>query len=131
MLRMLTAAALALTIVACSDDDPEPAPSDYYLQLTFAPAAVTVAKGGNATVNLFVTRGGLYPGTVTLAVEGLPANVTGTFVPATLPAGVSNSILTISAGAQAAAGSCAFTIRASGPDVDDAVTPAISCVVTP
>jgi len=131
MLRQLTAAALALTIVGCSDNNPEPAPSDYYLDLTFAPAAVTVARGESATINLFVTRGGLYPGTITLTVEGLPANVTGTFVPATLPSGVSNSILTISAGAQPAVGSCAFTIRASGPDVDDAVTPAISCVVTP
>ena len=131
MLRLLATAALVLMIGGCSDDDTtEPPPPEYYLTITFSPAAVVVPQGGTAALNLRITRGDLYPGTITLTVEGLPANVTGTFVPATLPTG-DESVLTIAASPQAALGSCAFTVRASGPGVDPDVTPAISCMVTP
>jgi hypothetical protein len=131
MIRLFTAAALVLMAGGCSDDNPPlTPPSDYYLGITFSPPGVVVARGGTATVNVVITRGAFYPGAVTLTVEGLPANVTGSFVPTTLASGGSNSVLTISASAEAAVGSCAFTIRATGPDVDPVVTPTISCAVT-
>jgi len=133
MFRPIPAFALAALALAGCSDNPEATPPDsnYYLVITVTPPGTTVPQGGSATINVVITRGGLYPGTVTLSAEGLPVNVNGLFQPSTLNSPATQSVLTVSANAQAALGSFTFVIRARGADVDDVVTQPISVVVTP
>ena len=132
MLNLRYAAmALAMAATACNDNPPVEVPDDDpYLEISIVPGAGTFPVGGSFNFALVVTRGAAYNGTITLTVEGLPQNVTGTFVPATMPSPVIESALTISANAQATPGPCPFTVRASGPGVDPVVTQLVSCVVT-
>jgi hypothetical protein len=73
--------------------------------------------GGTGVATLTITRGGSFTGTVSLSVSGLPAGVTGTFVPASLDASTSASILTLTAATTAVAGTATLTISASGTGV--------------
>ena len=126
-MRLLTFALLALLVTGCDDDPPSGGPSDYYLVITVTPAAVVIPRGGSDVLQIVVTRGAFYPGAITLTAEGLPAGVVATFNPPILN-GTDQSTLTLTAPAQATPGPCPFIIRASGPDVEDDVTPSISCV---
>lgn len=130
--RNFTRGLVALALAGCSDN-PEVTPPDsnYYLQLTITPPGLTVPQNGAATINVIVTRGNLYPGTVILSAEGLPINVVGTFQPAALAGNVTQSTLTVAPNLQATLGTFTFVIRARGADVDDVVTQPISVVVTP
>ena len=130
-MRLLTFALLTTLVAGCNDNPPLNPPSDWFLNITFSPAAVTIPLGGTATINVVVTRGGQYGGTITLTAEGLPATVIPTFDPAILTGSNDRGTLTLTAGPGTVVGNCSFIIRASGADVEDDVTPTISCAVTP
>ena len=124
------AAVVALSLGGCDDNPPLNPPSDFFISITYSPPAITFPVGGSAVINVVVTRGANYGGTITLAAEGLPATILPTFDPPILTGSTDRGTLTLTAGPGTVAGTCPFVIRASGPDVDDAVTPTISCAVT-
>jgi hypothetical protein len=129
-MRFLTFAVLATLVAGCDDEPTNPPDDGFFLRITYSPAAVNIPLHNSETMQLVVTRGGLYPGSITLTAEGLPATVIATFNPAILTGTTDRSTLTLTSGQGNTAGPCPFTIRATGPEVDDAVTPTISCVVT-
>lgn len=96
--------------------------------LTATPAAATVTAGQSATASIGIARTGGFAGEVTLALEGAPAGMTGTF--GTNPVGgtVFASILTLSTTAAVAPGTYNLTVRGTGTSVT-AQTTAISVTV--
>jgi len=104
-------------------------PATPAITLSLSGGSSSVAQGGSSTVTVTVGRSGGFAGPVTLALEGAPANVSGTFAPATLAAGQTSSTLTLSAAAAAAAGQSSLTIRASGQGVT-ALTASLALTVT-
>ena len=130
-MRLLTFTLLATLVAGCNDNPPlNPPQDDYFLRITYSPAAVVIPLGNSVNVSVVVTRGGLYPGAITLTAEGLPNAIIPTFNPVILTGSTDRSTLTLTSGPGAVAGPCPFTIRATGADVDDEVTPTISCAVT-
>lgn len=83
-------------------------------------ADITVQQGMSGTRTVDITRSGGFSGDVTIAVEGLPANVTATPDPATT--GGASSTITIDVDATAATGTTTLTVRGSGSGVSDATT---------
>ncbi len=75
--------------------------------LTSSASAVTLTPGGNASDTITVADVGGFSGNVTLAIAGLPAGVTAAF--ATNPTS-SSSLLTLTAGNTAAAGTANLTV---------------------
>jgi len=92
---------LTLTVTAAA--------ADY--QLSLAPAAFSVAPGGNAPTTVTITRTN-FTGAVTLSLGNAPAGVTGAFNPAA-PTGTS-STLTVTVGAAVAAGVYNLTVNGTG-----------------
>jgi hypothetical protein len=130
-MRLLTFALLATLVAACDDEPTNPPPDDgYYINLTYSPPAVNIPLGGNEVINIQVTRGGLYPGAITLTTSTLPTGLIPTFNPPILSGTADRATLTLTAGPGTVAGTCPFTITASGQGVDTKVTPTISCAVT-
>jgi hypothetical protein len=86
-------------------------------QLSASPTSVTVSKSASGTSALTLSLSGGFNSAVALSAGGLPAGVTAAFSPVTIPAGSAASTLTLNAGAQAAAGSTAVTVTASGGGV--------------
>jgi uncharacterized membrane protein len=82
-------------------------PPSFDLSLTPSTLNITQGAGGNSTVN--ITRGGGFAGGVTLALEGAPAGITGTFTPN--PASANSSALAIAVANTVAAGNYALTVR--------------------
>ena len=130
--------ALALLAVAgCGDDkdngggptDPPTGGSGSF-NFTLSPTSKTLLPGENGTIALTVTRSGGFSGAVALSLEGAPAGVTGTFSPATIPAGATSSTLTLSAAADAAPGSYNLTVRAKADGVSDK-TATLSLTISP
>ena len=97
-----------------SDSTGPPVPA---FQLSASPASVTVSRGASGTSALSLSVSGGFNAAVALSASGLPAGVTAGFSPATIPAGSTASTLTLNASTQAAAGSTAVTITASGGGV--------------
>jgi hypothetical protein len=106
-----------------------PPPQPGTLALTIPSPALSVTTGGSGTVSLAIARGGSFSGSVTLSVGGLPAGLTSSFSPATLDATQTTSVLTVTAGTTAAAGTATLTISASGTGVTTQ-TATVQLVVT-
>jgi uncharacterized membrane protein len=101
-----------------------PTPS---LTIASAVGTATVAQGqSSAGIALTITRGGGLTGNATLALEGAPAGVTGTFTPN--PATATTSQLVLNVGATTAAGTYPLTVR--GTVGTTSGTAAISLTVT-
>lgn len=128
-MRLLAFILLATLATACDDPANPGGGGEYYLNITYSPAAVTLPVGGSVTLNIVVTRGGLYPGTITLTTSALPNGVIPTFNPPVL-SNTDRGTLTLTAGNGTVAGPCPFTITASGQDVESKTTPTIGCVIT-
>jgi len=94
-------------------------PANPSIGLVAGASTVSIPQGQTGTVALTLDRQGGFAGTVTLAAEGLPANVTPTFSPANFGAGVTSSTLTFSVGSAAVAGVTNVTVRATGTGVTD------------
>lgn len=130
-MRLLAFALMAPLVAGCNDNPPlNPPEDDYFLRITYSPAAVTIPLHNAVNISVVVTRGGLYPGSITLTAEGLPPTIIATFNPAILTGTTDRSTLTLTSGPGNTVGPCPFTIRATGSGVDDEVTPTIGCVVT-
>lgn len=87
---------------------------------SLAATATTVAAGGTGTSNITITRAGGFAGAVTLAAEGLPAGVTAVFNPNNTTTNA--SVLTFTAGANAAAGTSTITVRGTAAGQTDKTT---------
>jgi uncharacterized membrane protein len=121
---------VALAACGSGGDDGGTPPEDYYLMISSSPSAISMPQGGSAELSVTVTRGGGYPGAISLEVVGLPSYMTGSFSPASLTGSATHSTLTIAADGSVLPGLYPFVIRASGSGVDDAMTEPINCSVT-
>lgn len=87
---------------------PLPAP-DY--QLSFAADALTLPRGGQAKLKVRAERIGGFAGAISLAIDGLPANVAATGLE--IPANAGEAELSLTAAPAAAIGGGRLTIRGS------------------
>jgi len=116
-------ATLALTVTAGTGQTP-----DFSVSLG---APNTSVQAGNSTqLQVTVARTGGFNGSVQLTATGLPAGVTATFNPATIPAGSTASTLTLAASAGAAAATSTVTVSGTGTGVTGARTAVVSLQVT-
>lgn len=92
--------------------------TDPQITLSIPSPAATVGQGGATTVAMTVARTN-YTGAVALTVDGLPAGVTASFAPASLPDGTAGSSLLISATGAAAPGASTLTVHATGQGVTE------------
>jgi uncharacterized membrane protein/uncharacterized protein YdeI (BOF family) len=93
--------------VSITGPDTTSATADFLMG--FAPAALTVAGGGNGASTAQISAENGFTGVVNLSATGLPAGVTAAFSPASISGGGS-SVLTISAGATTARGSYSLNL---------------------
>ena len=100
------------------------APPDFTLGA--APASVSLKQGASATAALTITPQNHFPGTVSLAVSGLPAGVTASFSPA---AATTTSTVTFAASNAAQQGTAMVTITGVSGSLSHTV--AISLTVAP
>lgn len=101
-----------------------PAPS---FTLTAPAGSTTITVGSSAKLPVSLTPLQGFSSTVSLSVAGLPTGVTGSFSPATLSGAVSGtSTLTLAVGQNAAAGTHAMTVSATGGGVTRTATVTIS-----
>ena len=123
--------ALILLMVAAVAGCPTDTPSDEPgITLALDVSAVSVAQGSSGSVNATITRVN-FPGTVTLAVDGLPTGVTAAFDPATLTDAVTTTKLTFTVAASAAPGVSNLTVKASGTGISEKTMPvALTVTVT-
>ncbi len=96
------------------------------IALTVAPTAVSVIAGASGAATVTIARTN-FTGDVTLALEGGPAGVTGTFNPAA--ANGTTSALTVQVAGSVVAGTYPLTIRGTGTGISAATT-ALSLTVT-
>ncbi len=129
MLRKACLPILALTL-ACSDSDPVPPADPGSIQVAVNPGTVSIAAGGNGSVNVALTRSGNFTGSVTLVVTGLPSGIIATSTPTTLPAGATTASINVTVAAGVAPGSYAATVSGFGEGVTQATAP-LQVVVTP
>lgn len=100
-----------------------PAPA---IALTLNPTSLSVVQGASGTTAVTIARTA-FTGAVTLALEGAPAGVVGSFDPAAPTA--NGSTLTVQVGAAVAAGTYNLTVRGTGTGVT-AATAALTLTVT-
>jgi P2-related tail formation protein len=101
------------------------------LALSLTPTARTIAPGQSAAVTASITRGGSFTGAVDLSAEGVLPGVTVSFDPASIPAGVSTSTVTIAAASSATQGQYAIVVRAKGQGVTDQIATLALTVAAP
>ena len=97
--------------------------------LLTSPPAITVARGGTGGTTLTTTVWGGFNSAVTFSATGLPAGVTATFNPATIPApgaGSSAMALTVTSGATLGA----YSVRISATGGGAAQTVAVPLIIT-
>lgn len=102
--------------------------------LAAAPTQVNIVQGGSGNSTVSSTLTGVFNSAIPLSISALPAGVTSSFVPPTLPApGSGKSILTFNASATAAAGTYALTITGTSGAITHSipVTLVIGAVVPP
>lgn len=117
LVRAAPLLAFALLLAACGAPATPPG-----LQLTLGTTSVAVVRGTNADVQVDLTRVGGAADDVDLSVSGLPANVTGSFAPATLSGGTLTSTLTLTVGAGATGGITVVTVTATSGSLSDDAT---------
>ncbi len=92
--------------------NPPPAVGDF--GLTLSSTTLSVVQGGTTTLTASVARTGSFTGTVDISAEGLPAGVTASFNPSTVGAGVTSTVLTVTAAASVAPGNYTFGFCGTG-----------------
>lgn len=81
------------------------------LSIDLDPSTIDIVLGAVAEVDVSVSGSGT--GSVDLAVSGLPAGVTGSFDPSSVPAGATSSTLTLEVDPSAAEGTTDLTVTAT------------------
>jgi hypothetical protein len=125
MVGRVAALCAAVAVAACGGDSTSPNGNGNgngnqgSITLTLSLSALSVAQGGNIAVTATIGRAGGFTGTVAIAAEGVPANVTATPSPASIGASATQSTITFAATAGATPGNATITIRASGAGVAD------------
>ncbi|MCC6245156.1 MAG: hypothetical protein IT353_20090 [Gemmatimonadaceae bacterium] len=124
--RALLVVGVLFTLLGCGGGGDTPAPTPVAPQTpTIAlggGTAVTVQRGATTTVTISVTRGGGYTGAVDIVATGVPAGVTLTLNPTTIPAGSTTSVATLVASASATAATSQISITGTGAGVSAAST---------
>lgn len=96
--------------------------------LALTPAAISLAPGGTATIQVDVTRMTGFTGSVALTLEGAPADVTGVFTPNPVNSSTDLSVMGLSIPLTADAGVTTATIKGtSGANV---VTTPLALTIT-
>lgn len=90
---------------------------------------VTMAQGGGGSATVLLPRTGGNAGNVTLAINGLPSGVSGSF--AESPTTVTSSVLTLTATTGVAPGTYPATITATSPGLSSQTTPISIVVIAP
>jgi uncharacterized membrane protein len=102
--------------------------------LALNPATLTIAQGGNSVSTITTTKTGGFTGAVTLALEGAPAGVTGTFTPATAGEVSGNgqaletATLTVNVGTGVVAGNYNLVVRGTAAALADRTAPLVLTV---
>ncbi len=110
-----TAMLSVMLVSACSSGgttDPDGA-----ITLNLSATSLSVVQGALGNLVATVGRTGDFTENVTITIEGLPANVTASANPASIPSGATTSTITFTVGAGAPAATTTVTIRASGSGV--------------
>jgi hypothetical protein len=106
--------ALALVMAAgCSDSNAvSPTPA---VDISFPSTSISVARGESKTFPVTVIRSGGFTGSVTIAVTGLPQDLSAGCSPSSVLS--SSTTLTVAAGPSQSAGSYTATVKATGAGV--------------
>ena len=115
--RMSAVLALALVAACSGSSDSPPTGTTPTIIVAVGTLATVASPSTPASVPITVVRSGGFTGAVVLTAEGLPTGVTAAFAPATLAAGATTSMLTLTLGPTAVAGTATVTVRASGSGV--------------
>jgi hypothetical protein len=99
--------------------------------MTSVVTAASAAIGSTASIPLTFQRVNGYAGPIFLTAEGVPANVTATFIPAQVPNGVTNSTLTLTPIEGATVGTSTITVRAANGSIVLARTVPFTFTITP
>ena len=99
--------------------------------VTLSTPTLTLAPGATQTIVVTVTRTGGFTGAVTLAATPSLANVTATFTPVQLAAGVTTSTLTLAVGAAAANGLTAITVTGTATGLSNQSAGLAFTITTP
>jgi hypothetical protein len=128
--RLMAAALVAATVVACGDGyggPPGPTPT---IDIGASRTALSVVQGSSGAVEVTLTRGGGFADAVSIAVTGAPAGVTATPAPGSIAPGSTSSTITIAVAATATPGTSTLTVQATGPGVTQKTVP-LTLTVTP
>ncbi len=112
-----TTIAGTLTTFSLSVVAPPPPPT---IEISVDPTSLSVQQGESGDVRVEVTRTGGFAGLVTVAAEGLPDGVSAQAI--TIAQGATSGTLTLVASNEAAVGTSALTVRATGEGVEDATS---------
>lgn len=108
-------------IAACSGGGTDPGPAVSPAIRVVMDSSVAIVQGQQNSVSVGVVRSGGFAGPVSLDDPNLPTGVSGKFDTSVLPAGVSSTILVLSASLNAPLGSFPFSVTASGSGVAQAM----------
>ncbi|MEP7380528.1 MAG: hypothetical protein ABI910_02515 [Gemmatimonadota bacterium] len=126
-----TLAVLVLVMTACGGGDggttPTPIPQGFTVALSAS--TLSVEQGAAGSVTATIGRTGSFSGTVTLAVENVPAGMTATFSPTAITSNTTSTTLAVTAATSVAPGSYSLTIRGQAAGVSDQ-TGTVSVTVT-
>lgn len=131
MRRFLIPLVTASLLAACGGggDGTTPPVNNPAITVSTSSSTAIAPQGSTTTIPITITRLNGATGAVTLAAEGLPANVTASFGPNPIPDGSTTSTLTLTVGANAAVATSTITVRATANGVT-AQTATAQLVVT-
>ena len=114
--RHATSLAMAALFLACSSGG-EPTATSFSIDVSVAPASLTVQQGQSGTVTLTLVRGGGFTDAVSASVTGLPSGVTASVNPAQLTGSTASAVVTVNVASSVAPGTYTATITASATGV--------------
>ncbi|MGQ0647538.1 MAG: hypothetical protein ACT4P7_08185, partial [Gemmatimonadaceae bacterium] len=115
------AALAAVALLACGDED-DPITPPGTLAVAASRSTLTITQGNSDTLTVTVTRGGSFTGPVELSASGAPTGATVSFGSATLAAGQTSTMATITVVAAVAPGTYPITVTARGAGLTDQTT---------
>ena len=99
--------------------------------LSGSPASLTIVQGNQGTSTVTTAISGGFNSSITLSASGMPAGMTVSFNPGTIPApGVGNSLMTITAGGSAPTGTYPITVTGNGGGIQQSATVVVTVIST-